>query len=320
MKTLTKKDVNIVNKKLKLNKKSKILNLSHDDMDGSGSVIPLYNYFENLHTIRVKYDKINDYAEKINYNKYDAVIFTDISPSNPDIIKDVDNLIILDHHETAKCNHDPENMRFVYVGESASKLSQKFISMCFNEDLSYLDDLMKYINDYDMWIDPYGASWLFNTIHFYYCRKDRFTYTKFVKRFCNGDVNFNTEEQNHLIKRKNELEVCWEKFKDEHYGLPHDINGALIFSSDFMNEMCHRLMDNYKYDLVISIHPRTFRGSVRCNNEDVSVGKVLKELEMGGGHGASAGFYNKDMLGAKNNIDMLCKHLSENYEFLVVNE
>lgn len=314
MKTITKKDINIVKKKLNLNKKSKILNLSHDDMDGSGSVIPLYNYFDNLHTIRVKYNQIDTYVERINYDKYDAVILTDISPSNPDLIKDADNLIVLDHHESAKCNHDPENMRFVYVGESASMLSQKFISMCFDEDLSYLDRLMKYINDYDMWIDPYGVSWCFNTIHYYYAKKDRFTHTKFVKRFCKGDVNFNKEEQNHLKNRKNELEQSWEKTKEDHFKLEHNVNGALTFISDYMNEMCHRLMDEFKYDFVINVHPRTFNGSIRCNNENVSVGNILKELNLGGGHDASAGFFNKDIHGAKNNIDIICKHLYENYE------
>lgn len=318
MKTLTKNDINIVKKKLKLNKISKILNVSHDDMDGSGAVIPLYNYFKNLHTIRTKYDKIDDCARKINYKKYDAVIFTDISPSNPDITKDVDNLIILDHHESAKCNHDPKNMRFVYVGESASILSQKFISICFDEDLSYLDTLMKYINDYDMWIDPYGNSWYFNLLHYHFLKQDKFTYVKFVKRFCDGNIALNKEEQDYLKNRKNELEKCWDEVKEEYYMLSHNINGALIFRDDFVNELCHRIMDEFDMDIVINIHPRTFRGSIRCNNETVQVGNILKELNIGGGHDAAAGFYNHNMDGVKSNVELFCKYLHDNYKELSI--
>jgi len=318
MNTITKNDIDIVRKKLNLTKNSRILNISHDDMDGSGSVIPLYNYFENLNTLRVKYDKIDLCVENINYNKYDAVILTDISPSDPDLVKDVDNLIILDHHISSICNHDPENMRFVYVGESASKLSQKFVSMYFNEDLSYLDKLINYINDYDMWIDPYGNSWYFNLLHYWYLKKDKFTYVKFVQRFCDGNIVFNEDEQNYLTQRKHELEQNWDKVKNDYYTLQYNINGALIFENDFVNEIAHRLMDEFNIDMVINIHPRTFRGSIRCNNKDIAMGNILKELKIGGGHDAAAGFYNKDMEGCKVNIDTLCKHLSKNYKQLVV--
>ena len=319
MKTITKKDVNVVKNKLNLNKKSKILNVSHYGcLDGSTASIPIYNTCDNVNYIRAKFSNINEIASNIDYNKYDVVLFTDISPDDSSIIKDKTNVIVLDHHESGLSNHDPDNMRFVYIGECGAILTKKFISMYFDVDLSYLDDLCKYVNDYDMWEDPYGTSWFFNLIHYYYLRKDKFTHTKFIQRFANGNIEFNEEEKNHIEKRKTELEDNWERVKNDYFDLPNNIKGALIWERDFVNEICHRLMEEFKLDIVVNKNPKSFQASVRCETENVPIGDILRTLELGGGHDNAGGFNDENIIDFKNNLEKLCKHLYDNYEQLRV--
>jgi len=316
MNTITQKDVNVVKKKLKLTKNSRILNVSHYGcMDGSGASIPIYNSFDCVNYVRAKFSNVDEIARKIDPDKYDAVFFTDMSPNDPSILKDAKNVVIIDHHESALINHDPDNMRFVYIGESASILSKKFISKYFNTDISYLDILTKYINDYDMWIDPFGTSWHFNLLHYWYLKKDKFTHTKFIKRFANGNIGFNEEEKAYIQLREKELEAKWQETKKTFYHLDN-LNGALIFGNDFVNELCHRLMDEYGFGIVVNKNPRSFQASVRCNAEGVPIGDILQELELGGGHDNAGGFNDETIGDFRKNLEKLCTHLYDNYEVL----
>lgn len=315
MNTITKKDVEIVKKRLKLTRDSKILNISHFGcIDGSTSSIPIYNIFKNVHYIRAKFNEINDISKYILYKNYDAVIFTDISPKDSSLIKDKENVLVIDHHETEEKNHEPDNMRFVYIGECASVQSQKFFSMYFNEDLSYLDGLIKYVNDYDMWIDPHGKSWEYNVIHYYYLKQDKFKHTDFIQRFKNGDIKLNEEEKEHVKLRKKELEEKWNDIRNRFHDLPYNINGCIIFESDFVNELLHRLMDTYGFDVAINKNPNTFQCSVRSNGKIVKVGETLDEIGIGGGHDCAAGFNDNRVEDFKNNLDKVCKYMHDKYE------
>jgi hypothetical protein len=209
-------------------------------------------------------------------------------------------------------------MRFVYIGECASVLTKDFISMYFNKDISYLDDLVNHVNNYDMWLNPHGTNWHFNLLHYYYLKKDRFTHKKFIKRFCNGDIKFNEEELAHIQLREKELKQTWEWAKKEYYELPYDINGCLIFSTDFVNEITHKLMEEFKFDIAINKNPRSFQASVRCETEGVPIGDILQELGLGGGHDNAGGFNDETRIDFQKNLNKLCKHLHDNYEQLRV--
>lgn len=317
MKTITQKDTDIVKKKLNLTKDSKILNISHFAcMDGSTATMNVYNNFKNINYIRAKFNEIDNCARLIDYDKYDAVFFTDISPTNPDVISTPKNIVMIDHHETGIIHHDPDNMRFVYNGECASMLTKKFMESYFKRDMSYMDDLIKRVNDYDLWIDPFGEAWGLNLLHYYYLRKDNYTHTQFIKRFCNGDIRLTEDEQTYINARKKELEVNWLRVKTEHYELPSNVNGCLIMESDFVNEMCHRLMSEFKYKIVINKNPRTNQCSVRCQEPTVPVGTILKELKIGGGHDDAAGFYNTNVIQFREQLDNLCEYLKTNYKVM----
>lgn len=320
METITKKDSDIVRRKLKLTPQSKILNVSHFGcMDGSGSSIPIYNSFKNVSYVRAKYEKINEIVTSIDYDKYDAVFFTDIAPTDPSLIKTPKNIVIIDHHETATVNHDPDNMRFVYIGESASLLTKKFVGHYFNKDLSYLDEMSNIINDYDMWLNPHGISWEFSVLHYYYLKKDNYSHTKFIRRFCNGDIRFNAEEIEHINRQKHELEKAWNRVNREAYELPYEVDGVLFFEGAFVNELSHRFLDSGEAKITFNKNPNTYQCSVRCPVKGVSIGNILNELGVGGGHDDAGGFHDETQLEFQNNLNKICKHLYENYEVMRVN-
>ena len=318
METITKDDVNLVKERLNLTPTSKILNVSHHGcMDGSGSSIPIYNNFDKAFYIRAKYDKIDEIANDIDYDKYDAVIFTDISPSKVSLLEGIKNVVIIDHHKTATHNHNPDNMRFVYQGESASFQTQKFFSYYFSKDQSYLDELFKHINDYDMWINPIGKSWQLSLLHYYYLKKDNFQHKDFIKRFCTGDVRFKPDEAEYIEKQEKILKTRWNEIhKGECFNLPNDINGCLIRENNYVNELLHRVMDELGYKIAINQNPNTFQCSVRCGLESVPVGDILQEIGIGGGHNDAGGFHNETIVDFKLSLVKLCKHLYDNYKEL----
>lgn len=316
---ITKKDVSIVKRKLKLTKESKILSISHHGcMDGSGCCISLYNHFKDIHFIKSKFNNVDNTCKYIDYDKYDAVIFTDMSPSSGSLIKDAKNVILLDHHESAKFHHDPDNMRFVYNNDSATILTQKFLTYYTGRDFSYLDELYNHINNYDLWLNPYNKNWHLSLLHYYYLRKDKFEHTKFVKRFCTGDTRFNEEEQAYIDICEKELREKWDHYKKNYHNLPYNIYGCLIVSHSYVNELLDRFRNKMGMKMVINKNPKSNQCSIRCKVKSVHVGNILQELCYGGGHDDAGGFYETDFIKFREKIETFCQYLADNHKELVL--
>jgi len=309
---ITQKEVQQVKEKLNLNIDSKILNISHNAcMDGTGSTISLHNCFRNIEYIKAGHKKdhhlyIDTVAGEIDYDKYDAVIYTDISPESVSTIKDIKNVVLLDHHDTANDHHDPDNLRFVYNQECATFLTKTFCSMYFNKDLSFLNELVKYINDYDMWYQKEAKGWALNELHF------KMKSTAFVKRFENGNCKFKPEELKYVFDKRNEMNNQLKKVQENYYPLPFNINGCYVEATSFVNDICNKLL-NDGFMVVINRNPKTKSTSLRTNNKlkDVHIGNILRDLKLGGGHKHAGGFGLDQSTSFEYKIKSICKELAK---------
>src|SRR4051812_45137469 len=87
-------------KRLGLSTNSKILSITHANcMDGTSCQICLDNVFKNLNCVGVKYNDIDSILTRLidnNFEGYDFVFLTDISPQDANLLKDKNKIILLD--------------------------------------------------------------------------------------------------------------------------------------------------------------------------------------------------------------------------------
>jgi oligoribonuclease NrnB/cAMP/cGMP phosphodiesterase (DHH superfamily) len=144
-----------------INKKSRILNVTHVDLDGIVSTINLKNYFNDVFFIQKNYDTVNEFfteivfKDKCVYKKPDFIIVTDISIKE-EVIQECEergiNLLILDHHETAYSLNKFDN---VYVDEG-DELSGAGVTLEFIKKIGFdsdkLDELNDIANQFDLFL------------------------------------------------------------------------------------------------------------------------------------------------------------------------
>jgi len=305
MKTITKSDVEKVQKKIPFRKDLKILSISHFGcMDGTISTIPLYNVFRNTTFMKAKYGNIDEIVRGIDSEKFDMVILTDISPQDPALLDLHDNLVLIDHHDTVSACHDPDNMRFVYQDECGGTLTKKFVSMYADVDLGYLDELTRLGQDYDLWNLEDPQSRELNELHFNYWEDD------FVKRFKNGDTKFTKKEKEYIESKKQEFNLVYANLNMWDI---ENINACFVLENKFVNEVCTKLMDEKGYDLIICKNPANSTCSFRSKHPDIHIGNILQELGFGGGHANSGGMAEEDIIKFQEKIGELVNHIEKNY-------
>ena len=286
METFTDKEINSIKKKIPFNNKGKILSISHFGcMDGTISTIPIHNSYDQTTYLKCTPGKVDEALSKIDGKDYDAIIMTDISCKDKKIYDGFNNLILIDHHETAQEQHDPSKMRFVYMGNSAGVLTRKFMSKYSGNNFEYLRHLSVLGEDYDLWIHDHSESKGLNELHYHYkC-------DGFIKRFGAGDMNFTSDERSFIDNR-------WKTFKNRYDEMDvyemDSINGCMVMQSDFINDICHRLMEEEGFDVVVCKNPRTASCSIRSKHPELNIGNILKELGSGGGHKLAGGIIEKD--------------------------
>lgn len=280
---------------------NKVLNIYHKDLDGCASSIIMKNLYKNITFKDLRYGDVNEYLKALDFTKYHAVILTDISPESIDMFDLSDKIFLLDHHDSAVEYHCPEKNRIVESGRSAAKLVKNFYQSLFNIDLSYLDEMCEVVNDYDMWINDDIRGWMMNELYFKYWDEE------FRRRFTNGDMRFSPEEKKYLKERKALLDCRYNEL--DIYELD-SINGCFFFANNFINDLCHRLLKEKKFNFVVCINPKTKNCSVRINEfEEIHIGNILKEIDLGGGHKQAGGFSIKENSEVENAITKLEKHL-----------
>lgn len=275
-----------MNKLKSFNRKSKVLSLSDSDLDGAGSQIVLANALDNLICQKVTYSTIDQVMREIDYSAYDFVILTDISPEDRSLFNLSDNIILLDHHDSSLDLHCPEKMRSVISGKCSAYWTKQFCEQTLKINLSYLNNLVWLINDFDMWELRSPKSRFLNCLFYKYFSE------KFQRRFFNGDTRFTDEEIKYIRKQKKEFNYIYDNL--EVYSM-EKINGCFVQCNRFHNDICHKLMNDEKYDVVFFRNPQTKKVSVRNKAKGIHIGNILKELNVGGGHKDAGGFFEPDI-------------------------
>lgn len=291
-------------KTLGLTHSSKILSLTHAYcLDGSCAQIVLENVFKNVTSVSLKYDNIDseleNYYLKEVYGRYDFIFLTDIAPQNPELLKGRNKIILLDHHNTAIANHNPSENKYVIPDKySGSSLTKRFCEDYFGVKLNHLDDLIYLSQDYDLWHKKNAKSTFLNELHFYYYSE------VFRKRFFNGDTRFTPDEIKYLRKRKLEFKEVYDKL--EIAELSH-IKACVFFADKFLNEICEKIMKEEDYGVIFCKHPSKSSISVRTNLPRIDLGKVLKEMGLGGGHPQAAGFSILPSMDLYETLNLVCR-------------
>lgn len=288
-----------------LNRNNRVLNVSHKDYDGCASSIVIQNVFKKVDFKYLKYGEVNSYLKTINYNDYDVVILTDISPETVEAFDISDKLFLLDHHQSALQYNNPALCRIVNTEQCATVLVKKFFESLHGIDLGYLNEFCSIVDDYDRWIMSDSRSWAMNELYFFYYESD------FRRRFMNGNVKFSEDELDYIKKQKKALD---ETYKNLTIYKCDKVNMCFFLESRFVNDLCHRAMNEDGFDVAICINSRNC--SVRTKFEGLDLGNTLKTLfkDNSGGHERAAAFrlgLNEEL---SHKIDMLENYLYENFK------
>lgn len=284
---------------------ARVLNVYHKDLDGCASSIVVKNVFKNVHYKDVRYGFVNEYLEKVNYDNYDVVLLTDISPETAEPFSFSNKIFLLDHHDTAVAYNSPENNRIVIPGKSAAKLVKEFFENLFGLDMSYLNTFCEAVNDYDLWINNIPEGWMLNELYF------KLWDENFRRRFKSGEIRFTPDETAYIKERKNLLN---ERFNGLDIYDSDIINGCFFFSTNFVNDLCHKLLKERGYDFVVCVNPKSKNCSVRINDKfGIHIGNILKEVDLGGGHAHAGGFVVERHEDVEDSINKVEKYLHINF-------
>jgi oligoribonuclease NrnB/cAMP/cGMP phosphodiesterase (DHH superfamily) len=262
---------------------SKILNISHNDIDGSVCSIILAHVFKNIKIVDMSFYRIDEALESLKFKDYDYVILTDIHPKKLSSLELSDNIILIDHHKSAEEYHNPAKNRFVIVNKGcATILVKHWVEKIYKVNLNSLKNLIYLTNDYDTWQIKNPKSKMMADLQFHLYRPK-----KFIEEFFNGRTKLTTNELIWLKDRKESFKKLCENL--EIYDLDK-IKGCYVEATDFINEVADALIKRKGYDLVFVRNPNSNKVSVRHNIKNLDVGKILKDLDLGGGHADAAGF------------------------------
>jgi oligoribonuclease NrnB/cAMP/cGMP phosphodiesterase (DHH superfamily) len=288
-----------------ISKDSKVCIATHVDLDGSMCALILSKVFHDITIFDTSFYKVDSLLENLDYDKYDFVFLTDIHPDKKSNLYLSDKIILLDHHESAMEMNDPSKMHYIVPGKCAAHLVKKFAEKYFHIDLSYLDDIVRLCNDYDMWELKYPESKSLNDIMFYLYRPK-----KFREKFNDGRTTFTEDELTWLKMREKKFQKLYKELQVFEFD---KINGCVVESREFINEICDKLMKEDGYNIVFCRNPSHGRVSVRHNIEGLDMGGMLKKHGIGGGHFFACGMFVNDIDDFKVKINMLENEISVDF-------
>jgi len=290
----------------KLTRDSRILSISHWDFDGVTCSIVLANYFKNIKCISCTFTNVDSIIEKTNLEDYDAIFVTDCFPKQVETLDSTDKIIILDHHQGSKKIFNPEKNIYSIDGVCGALLTKNWVEETYNINLNHLNDLVRYANDYDLWIHNWHKSRFINELFW------KMGDTKFRMRFMNGDVRFTPQELSFFRQRRKEFFETYDKLLVFEF---EKINACFVPVTQFLNDIADRLLYKDGYELVLVQNARSKHISVRSKSDDVNLGKIINDLNLGGGHGKAAAFNNREgnIEKLKESFQVLEDYIYENY-------
>ena len=270
----------------------RILNITHDDLDGAVAGIVIRNVYPACLTVKTNYsgtayrDAINAISKK---DAYDAIIFSDFCPDDA-MIEAVHAVrkpyLVIDHHQTAQvCPDDPYGAYFVKEGRCGALLCYDYFKNM--ADLEKLYQLCVVTNDHDLWLRKMiPISDDLNTLLYEY------GYEEFMTKFMNGlEPDGSIPEDAKAILANHEHEVDEYIAQCVQKNLPY--NGHYIECETFNSDINMRMTPKYDWLVMAGtegVDPGMTKLSFRTRRKDINIGQTLKEIGRGGGgHPAAAG-------------------------------
>lgn len=274
----------------------KVLNFTHNDLDGGVAGIVVKNVYPNATTALVNYGG-PDYAKAVELinataQQYDAIVFSDWCPDmskHADMYAALENAgvpyLVIDHHPNAQ-NHpdDPLGIFVIDTGKCGALGCLDYFSSIKN--LDYLRPLCVVTDDHDRWIRKIlPMSDQLNNLYFLHGAQ------AFMEKYMHGLPDNRIPDDDLALLRDHDREVTEYIAQCRQHELP--CNGYFIECGNFMSDIVIRLSEKYDWLAIQNpkeASPGITKLSFRTRRKDVNLNTILGELGRGGGgHPGAAG-------------------------------
>lgn len=269
------------------------------DLDGAMSYL-LFLWFNGSHIPHIA-TRVNDFHGSfsgwLKYHKtkiYDQIYILDLDVSQDSLnLVDLDNMIIIDHHDTHAQNKHKYKKAKAFVEEKSS-CSRHVYELLHTKSATELTDHHKYltllVDDYDSYKLKLKESHDLNLLFWNY-QGDRVS--KFIKEFKNGFHGF-TDEQKRVIKfYKKQIDKTISQLIIHEAMVPirnKPYRFISTFATECINEVADHLITQHGADIGLVINLNSKKVSFRKSKDvDIHLGNLAKKLADGGGHKYAAG-------------------------------
>jgi oligoribonuclease NrnB/cAMP/cGMP phosphodiesterase (DHH superfamily) len=259
------------------------------DLDGVSSVLALWwSKGFNLYEADIRATTLLSLKESnIEILPDIEYYFCDLNVSDiPNI--DKPNVTIFDHHE----DHSTESYKSAKAIIDLKALSTASVIKNYYNKITSLKKLalIKLVDTYDSYVqgDIFPIAKDLNIIFRSYSGYTRMD--SFIKDFRHGFSGSFTQQQQEVISQyKQMFDVYYSKLKPNEY-IHNGIKFIAVIASAFHNDICEKLLDEYKGDVCMIVNTELGRVSLRRSlNCSVSLHTLASKLIDGGGHTAAAG-------------------------------
>lgn len=277
---------------------------THIDLDGSGSEIIVKLIYPDIETYRVDYNFDSDMTYRKIMAEADSIIFTDISISR-DTAESLEatraygkELLLLDHHESAKTNLEDLNYPWIHINMEYSGALLAFLwykdQLIENLDIVSYNNygyLAQLVSDYDLWHHQYPES-----------KKLQFLWSKigteqFVARFLqNSSMVLSDEEESFVKESMDALEESYQIAisnmdpEEDSYGNKWLLIKNIGVMYSLVADRILKENPDVSYCCIMSR-----KGSLSFRSQYYDVEQIAKALG-GGGHRLAAGAPMIDMM------------------------
>lgn len=274
----------------------KVLNFTHDDLDGAVAGIVMKNVFPNVSVRQVNYRPGPMYQKSVDIlrslgKNYDVIVFTDYCPGAMDTeMYDALHFVgkpflVIDHHQKANEHpDDPLGTYFINTGKCGALNCLDYFSDMAN--LEHLRSLCEVTNDHDMWIRKMiPLSDQLNTLLYEH------GFHNFMDKYMDGMDGYRLPDDDAMLVADHDAKVTEYIDSCPKKELPH--NGCYIECGNYLSDISIRLGAVYDWLVMrnpVESTPGMSKISVRTIRKDINLGKTISEMGLGGGgHPGAAG-------------------------------
>ena len=300
----------------------KLIIITHSDLDGSVCGLMLKYLYKEVYlpddiiSYKCSYSNIDSLSNEIYDGVPDGsvIIYSDICPGKETLDKFIDrfddDVVVLDHHESAMANIPAGFPNIIVTSDSSAcntvirfarreyKMSGhvlSFTSEASEDMIGKFATLAAIADDYDSWTLSDNRSISMNDL--YFSDKESFEYNM-MSGFC----GFSKQQEDTIIGINRRKDMYYKTLKI------HQIcDGAtkivLCDVDNYISEIANRILIDTEADVVLARGRRSV--SVRSTSRSPYSAKTLAEAAGGGGHDCSAGFAysnRRDLEGKIGNI------------------